>query len=109
MTDILKKELTKEEAISGLENQINQALYDLEYNYFPNLGHSETKRLLLASKRYPMVNPDFSGESDTMKQALSACKAIHDAQVALGVEVVIEQMVGNLGKQVETQTDTTKE
>ena len=98
MTDVLKKELSKDEVVEGLSDQINQALYDLEYNLFPNLGHSETKRLLLASKRYPMIETDFSGESDDMKRAFSACKIINDAQVALGVEVVIEQIAGGITK-----------
>ena len=96
--DALKKELSKEEVVNGLTDQINQAHYDLEYNFFPQLGHSEVKRLLLAEKRYPMIDTDFSGESDAMKQAFSACKVINDAQVALGVEVVIEQIAGGISK-----------
>jgi hypothetical protein len=96
--DALKKELSKEEVVNGLESQINQALYDLENTFLPELGHGETKRLLLAEKRYPMIDTDFSGETNAMKQAFSACKVINDAQVALGVEVVIEQIAGGITK-----------
>lgn len=109
MEDALKKELSKEDILNSLEAQINQALYDLENEFLPQLGHSETKRLLMAEKKYPMINTDFSGESNAMKQAFSACKVINDAQVALGVEVVIEQMVKTVHGQQQEELSQSEE
>lgn len=92
-----KKEISQEEVVSHLQDQIHQAKYDLEHVFLPQLGHSEAKRLLLAAMSYPMHDKAFDPKTDgeAMVKAYSACKAISDALVALGVEVVIHQMVEN--------------
>lgn len=103
--DALKKNaLPREEVVSHLEAQINQNCYDLEHTLLPRLGHSEAKRLLLAAMKYPMLDKAFTVATDgeDMVRAYSACKAVSDSLVALGVETVIEQMVKN---QMNEQTE----
>lgn len=77
-----------------VESQIKEALEELE-TLLPDLGHSQSKRLLLAAMRYPMEEAQFDQnvDGDTLVKAYSATKRITDSLVALGVETVIEQMV----------------
>lgn len=83
-----KVELGPEQAMSYLEAQINQAIYDLETNLLPELGHGEKQRLISAIVRYPTLVADFSGEKEEMRKAYSAMKICVDAQVALGLELI---------------------
>lgn len=93
------REITKEETISGLETQYNQAMYDLEHEFLPQLGHSEAKRLLIAAQKYPAIESDFTQEpNQALRQAYNACKTVTDVKVALGVEVVIEKLAGDIQK-----------
>jgi hypothetical protein len=90
--------------VSMVESQIKESLEQLE-ELLPQLGHSQSKRLLLAAMRYPMTEESFSEEADgqVMILAFSATKRVTDALVALGVETVIEQMVSNQMKENEEQ------
>lgn len=87
-----KKELTKEEAVNALQQDILDSTQELN-DLLPELGHGEAKRLLLASISYPLMEEDFSTESEAMIKAFSATKRITDAKVALGVEVTLEAMI----------------
>lgn len=81
-------ELGPEDALSYLEAQVNQAIYDLEQNLLPALGHSEAKRLLSAIVRYPTLEADFSADKPEMAKAYSALKICFDTNVALGLEII---------------------
>lgn len=83
-----KIELGPEQAMSYLEAQVNQAIYDLETNLLPALGHSEAKRLISAIVRYPTLEADFSADKVEMIKAYSAMKICFDANVALGLEII---------------------
>lgn len=87
-----KNESTQKQAMEFLEAQVNQARYDLKENLLPYLGHGQKERLLLAMADYPQKETDFSAENVEMIKAYSALKICFDANVALGVEVVIEEM-----------------
>jgi hypothetical protein len=96
---LLNREVTKEETLSALETQYNQAMYDLEHEFLPQLGHGEAKRLLIAAQKYPAVEMDFTEEpNQALRQAYNACKTVTDVKVALGVEVVIEKLAGDITK-----------
>lgn len=82
------------EVVSRLQDDINVAFSTIE-NYLPQIGHSEAKRLFLAATKYPCEMTDFSGESEAMIRLYSASKNVKDALVAMGVEVVITQMIEN--------------
>jgi hypothetical protein len=84
--------MSENQTISMVQEQIEESLQELE-NLLPLLGHSQAKRLLLASMKYPMVEATF--EEEDMIKAFSATKRITDGLVALGVETVIETMVQN--------------
>lgn len=90
--------------VSMVESQIKESLEQLE-ELLPQLGHSQSKRLLLAAMRYPMVEETFDEGVDgqSMVLAFSATKRVTDALVALGVETVIEQMVANQKQENEEQ------
>lgn len=90
--------------VSMVESQIKESLEQLE-ELLPQLGHSQSKRLLLAAMRYPMTEESFDEavEGSDMIKAFSATKRVTDALVALGVETVIEQMVANQMKENEEQ------
>lgn len=90
----MPKEISQEEVISRVEADIQAAFKDIE-EQLPFIGHGEAKRLLIAATKYPLEDSDFSGESDAMIRAFSASKTVKDALVALGVEVVIKQMIEN--------------
>lgn len=94
-----KKELTKEEAVNALQEEILNSTQELN-SLLPELGHGEAKRLLMAVVSYPLMDEDFSSESLEMRQAYSATKRITDAKIALGVEVTLEAM---LKEQLEAQ------
>lgn len=87
-----KIQLGPEEAVSHLEAQVNQARYDLKENLLPSLNHGHKNRLLLAISEYPQIEADFSDEKEEMIKAYSALKICHDSNVALGVEMVMEEM-----------------
>jgi hypothetical protein len=82
-----KIELGPKEAISFLESQVNQAIYDLEENLLPNLGHGEKHRLISAMIRYPTLEADFSNDSEYLIKAYSAVKVCLDTNIALGLEL----------------------
>lgn len=86
------KTVSQEDSKSFLEAQVFQAKYDLEHNLLPQLGHSQAKRLLIAIASYPQSEMDFSSEPEAMVKAFSALKICNDAQVALGTELVLQQM-----------------
>jgi hypothetical protein len=80
------------EVVSRLENDINLAISTIE-ELLPQLKHGESKRLFLAATKYPMEDTDFSGESEALIRSFSASKNVKDALVAMGVEVVIKQII----------------
>lgn len=80
------------EVVNRLEADIQAAFATIE-EHLPNLGHSEAKRLFLAATKYPVEDTDFSGEKEEMIRCFSASKNVKDALVALGVEVVIKQII----------------
>jgi hypothetical protein len=87
------KVISQEEVVSQLETQIKEQFAELE-SLMPSIGHSEAKRLLLASAKYPMEETDFSADkNDALIRCYSISKGIKDALVGLGVEVVIDQML----------------
>jgi hypothetical protein len=86
------KVVSQEDSKSFLEAQVNQAKYDLKHNLYPQLGHSQAKRLHEMMDDYPTVEHDVSNESEAFIKAYSAKKVLHDAQVALGTELVLQQM-----------------
>jgi hypothetical protein len=86
--------------VSMVESQIKESLEELE-ELLPLLGHSQAKKLLIASMKYPMEETTF--EDETMIKAFSATKRITDGLVALGVETVIETMVQNHKEQQQTE------
>lgn len=85
-------EITPDQVMSALEAQHIDSLNELEET-LPNLGHSQAKRLLLAAMRYPIQEETF--EEETLIKAFSACKRLIDVNVAMGTEIVIENMVKN--------------
>lgn len=93
----------QDEVISRLQHQLEQSYAELE-ELMPQLGHSEVKRLHLATARYPHEVKDFSKEPEAMIRAYSANKRISDVLVALGVETVIKEMLANSNKE-ETTTN----
>ena len=86
------KIVTQEEVISRISVDIAEVTASIE-ELLPQLGHSEAKRLFLASTKYPLEHSEMAGESDAFKRAYGYSKNVKDALVALGVEVVIEQML----------------
>lgn len=82
------------EVVSRLQDDINLAFSTIE-EFLPQIGHSEAKRLFLAATKYPCEHSDFSGESEAMIRLYSASKNVKDALVAMGVEVVITQIIEN--------------
>ena len=86
------KIVTQEEVISRISVDIAEVTASLE-ELMPQLGHSEAKRLFLASTKYPLEHSEMEGESDAFRRAYGYSKNVKDALVALGVEVVIEQML----------------
>ncbi len=93
-----------------LQEDIDVALNSIE-EQLPLIGHSEAKRLFVAATKYPLETADFSKESEAMIKAFSASKNVKDALVALGVEVVIEQMLRQQQNENNngTETEETKE
>jgi hypothetical protein len=89
-------EVTQEQVVSALQEQHSNSLEELE-NTLSELGHSQSKRLLLAAMRYPLQDEEFTEE--VMRQAFSACKRLIDVNVAMGVELTVENMVQNLKEQ----------
>lgn len=87
-----KIDLGPEDAASYLEAQVNQARYDLKENLLPALKHGQKERLLLAIAEYPQKEADFSDEQVEMIKAFSALKICFDANVAFGINMVIEEM-----------------
>lgn len=81
------KVLTHEDAMEFIEATMNQAIGDIEES-LPNLGHGQKTRLLQAIARYPILQFTFEDDGDEMVKAYSAFKALIDAQVNLGVELV---------------------
>lgn len=75
-----------------LQEDIEVAFQSID-EQLPLLGHSEAKRLFIAATKYPLEIADFGEESEPMIKAFSASKNVKDALIALGVEVVIEQML----------------
>lgn len=104
----MPKEVSQEEVISRIQADIEIAFATIE-EQLPLLGHSEAKRLFLAATKYPVESSDFSGESEAMIRAFSASKNVKDSLVALGVEVVIKQMVENQMKAQSAETKVTEE
>lgn len=86
------------EVVTRLQDDINIAFATVE-EFLPQIGHSEAKRLFLAATKYPCEIADFSNESEAMIRLFSASKNVNDALVAMGVEVVITQMIENQQKQ----------
>lgn len=87
-----KIEVSPEQVKSFLEDQVLQARYDLKENLLPNLGHGQKERLLLAIAEYPQNEADFSDDTEYMIRAFSALKMCVDANVALGVHMVDEEL-----------------
>lgn len=85
------------EVVSRLQADIDLAFATIE-ELLPQIGHSEAKRLFLAATKYPCEIADFSKESEAMIRLFSASKNVNDALVAMGVEVVITQMIENQQK-----------
>ncbi len=86
--------IPQSEVISRIQSEIEVALDELENIFIPLLGHSEAKRLLIAATKYPMEVTDFSQEKNVaLIRAYSCSKTVKDNLVALGVEVVITQMI----------------
>lgn len=83
-----KVELTSEDAMSYLEAQVNQAIYDYETNLSQLLKHGQKDRLIGAIMRYPTMIANFTDEGEAMVKAYSALKLCIDAQVAMGIELV---------------------
>ena len=100
-----KQEISQEEVKSFLEAQVHQAKYDLEHNLLPQLGDSQAKRLLIAIASYPQVDTDFSDDSDAMIKAFSALKICNDSQVALGTELVLQQMYQEQLEKMQSQSN----
>lgn len=92
--------MSENPTVSMVEAQIKESLEELE-DLLPLLGHSQAKRLLVASMKYPMEEVTF--EEEDMIRAYSATKRITDGLVALGVETVIESMVNNHKEQMEKE------
>jgi hypothetical protein len=86
--------------VSMVESQIKDSLEELE-GLLPLLGHSQSKRLLIAAMKYPMEETTF--EEEDMIKAYSATKRISDGLVALGVETVVESMLQNHKEQMEKE------
>jgi len=86
--------LSAEETMSQLEMRHREALHELEHELLPKLGNSQKRRLILAAMQYPihdeLISVKNADDIDLVK-AYSACKAISDILVALGVETVLQQ------------------
>ena len=94
--------------VSMVEEQIKDSLAEVE-GLLPLLGHSQAKRLLLMSLKYPMEEAEVSSEDEAFIKAYSATKRITDGLVALGVETVIEQMVSNHREQQQQEKENGQE
>jgi hypothetical protein len=94
-----KREISREEATNALQTDILNSLQELK-DLQNEIGHGEVKRLDLAIAAYPLMEEDFSHESEAMRKSYSAHKRITDAKIALGVEVTLEAM---LKQQLEEQ------
>lgn len=104
-----KVALGPKQVISLMESQIKEDL-DILDDVMDELGHSQAKRLLLASAAYPMRDDTSKFYGDSEIKAFSALKRIKDATVALGVEVVIESIMKDQQNAVaEQQAQETKE
>lgn len=104
-----KVALGPQQVISIMESQIKEDLEILE-NVMDELGHSQAKRLLLASAAYPMRDDTKRFYGDSEVKAFSALKRIKDATVALGVEVVIDSIMKDQQNAIaEKQAEQTKE
>lgn len=86
-----KIELGVEQAESYLQNEVTRARSELK-EHLSQLKHGQKERLLLAIAEYPQNEQDFSAEQVEMIKAYSALKICFDANVAYGVQMVIEQM-----------------
>lgn len=104
------KVVSQEEVVEQMEAQIKDSIAELE-DLLPKIGHSEAKRLLLASAKYPMEEVSFKDDQNpSVIRANSILKSVKDALVALGVEVVIDQMLKTQFEQTQANTGTeTKE
>jgi len=87
------KVVPQEEVQHRLEVLVRESLAEIKNDLLPHLKHGEAKRLLMATLEYPQTVADFSQESHELIRAFSAAKAVTDAMISLGVEVVISKLV----------------
>lgn len=96
----MTKEISQEEVMSLVERSIKESQAELK-THLRLLKHGQKERLIDAIAQYPIEDMDAKGEPQPMRDAWACLKRIVDAQVALGVEVVIQQMAKNHGVKTE--------
>ena len=96
------REITNEEANYALQDEILNGLKEVN-DQLSGIGHGEAKRLLLASLSYPLLEEDFSSDSDAVKVAFSAIKRNIQAKAGLAGQIAREEFIDNLKKEVESQ------
>jgi hypothetical protein len=91
-----KTEMSQDEVMSAIESNIKGSQIELK-DHLKLLKHGHKERLLVAISEYPIVDLDVTGEEKAFQDAYACLKRIQDSQVALAVEVVIQQMARNHG------------
>lgn len=106
MSEQMKQELSQEEVMTLIERNIREGQAELEED-LKQLGHSQAKRLLLNAMKYPIQDYDAKDEEQAFRNAWANIKRIIDAQVALGVEVVIQNLAQHHG--INTEGDANEQ
>jgi len=102
------KIISKNEVVALTEEGIKEDIRELEEDILPSLRTGQKMRLFLAEIKYPLEEKEFDESEPELIRAFAIMKRLKDSMVALGVEVVIDQLLNN--KQGEENGDeTTKE
>ena len=102
------KIVNKDEIVRMTEQGIKDDIDDLENNVFPLLKHGEKTRLFLAEIKYPLEEIDFEDEPE-MQRANIILRRLKDSLVALGTEVVIDQLLSDNNKGESDEPKTNEE
>lgn len=97
-----KTEYSQEEVFSLIQQNLVESRAELK-QLMKILKHGQKDRLLEAISEYPELDLSVKGEAKPFCDAWACLKRIQDANVALGVEVVIQQMAKNHGVQQENK------
>lgn len=87
------KVVHKEEIMRVTEEGVKADIAILENEIFPLLNYREKTRLLLAEIKYPLIEVEFDDDEPLLREANIIMRRLKDSLVAMGTEVVIDELL----------------